>query len=247
MPDKRQHRGTHPEDKLLFAPVMLPRLCNAVADFSWLQGRNYAAKSALALVGDRYQLAQRQRLAVMRCACSDQARERRSKHRVLDSALRGQTLALDGYNILTTVEVALSGGLIFAGRDGCYRDLASMHGTFRRVEETLPAIEIIGQAMEARGVALGIWYLDSPVSNSGRLKEELLRLAAARSWRWQIEVVTNPDALLSQTHDIVVTADSVVLDACRQWHNLGRTIVDSLSPAPAIIDLSFDDTPEENS
>jgi hypothetical protein len=246
MPDKRRHRGAHPEDKLLFAPSVLPRLRSAVADYSWLLGRNYASKSALALVGDRYQLAQRQRLAVMRCACSDHFLARREQHRVLDSALHDQTLALDGYNILTTVEAALSGGLIILGRDDCYRDLASMHGTFRRVEETLPAIAIVGQAMHSYGVARGIWYLDSPVSNSGRLKEELLRVAEAYNWPWQVEVVTNPDAILSQTDDIVVTADSVILDACKRWHNLARTLIDSLSPAPLILDLNFDDISKEN-
>lgn len=246
MPDKRRHRGAHPEDELLFAPSMLPRLRAAVADYSWLLSHNYATKSALALVGDRYQLAQRQRLAVMRCACSDQSLARREQHRVLDSALRGGILALDGYNILTTVEAALSGGLIIQGRDNCYRDLASMHGTFRRVEETLPAIDTIGQAIQALGVERGIWYLDSPVSNSGRLKEELLRAATARNWPWQVEVVTNPDAVLSQTNDIVVTADSVILDSCKQWHNLGRIIVDSLSPTPSIIDFVTANTPKEN-
>jgi hypothetical protein len=121
-----------------------------------------------------------------------------------------------------------------------------MHGTFRHVEETLPAIEIVGQAMHSHGVARGIWYLDSPVSNSVRLKEELLRVASARNWPWQVEVVTNSDAILSQTDDIVVTADSVILDACKRWHNLARTLIDSLSPAPLILDLNFNDISKEN-
>jgi hypothetical protein len=121
-----------------------------------------------------------------------------------------------------------------------------MHGTFRRVEETLPAIEIIGQAIEARGVARAMWYLDSPVSNSGHLKEELLRLAATRGWPWQVEVVMSPDAVLSKTDDIVATADSVILDNCKRWHNLGRVLVDGLSLRPLIIDLSCDPGFEEN-
>jgi hypothetical protein len=132
MPDKRRHRGAHPEDKLLFAPSVLPRLRAAVADYSWLLGRNYATKSALALVGDRYQLAQRQRLATMRCACSDQSLAHREQHRVLDSALRGQTLALDGYNILTTVEAALSGGLIIQAHHSGARQLLSRPGEYAR-------------------------------------------------------------------------------------------------------------------
>ena len=43
-----------------------------MADFSWLLTRGYAEKGALKLVGDRFSLTERQRLAVMRSACSDQ-------------------------------------------------------------------------------------------------------------------------------------------------------------------------------
>jgi len=49
-----------------------------------------------------------------------------------------------------------------------------MHGTFRAVEETQPAIELIGLHLREAGVAACRWYLDSPVSNSGRLKQSLL-------------------------------------------------------------------------
>jgi hypothetical protein len=58
MPDKQRHRGAHPKDKLLFAPSMLPCLRDAVVDYSWLPGRNYVPKSALALVGRLQAMAQ---------------------------------------------------------------------------------------------------------------------------------------------------------------------------------------------
>ena len=64
MPDKRQHRGPHPHDTILFAPDAHPVLRQAAADLSWLFGRGYASVSAVKLVGDRYALNQRQRMAV---------------------------------------------------------------------------------------------------------------------------------------------------------------------------------------
>ena len=78
MPDTREHRGPHPADAELFAPALLPRLREAVADFSLLLTKGYADKSALKLVGDRFSLTQRQRLAVMRGSCSDQQLQSRS-------------------------------------------------------------------------------------------------------------------------------------------------------------------------
>ncbi len=57
MPDRRKHRGPHPEDRRLFAPEALPRLRAAAGDLSWLLSRGYAPESSLKLVGDRYALA----------------------------------------------------------------------------------------------------------------------------------------------------------------------------------------------
>src|SRR6266404_1471952 len=45
-------------------------------------------------------------------------------------------LLIDGFNLILTLESALGGGVMLVGRDGCYRDMASVHGTYRRVEET---------------------------------------------------------------------------------------------------------------
>src|SRR5215213_2775070 len=140
MPDVRHHRGPHPEDRSLFGPDWEGRLRTAVSDLSWLLSRDYASPSALKVVGDRYGLTARQRTAVMRCACTDEARAGRLAREVSVAALAGRRLWIDGYNVLTTVEAALAGGVVIVGRDGAWRDMASMHGTWRRVEETGPAI-----------------------------------------------------------------------------------------------------------
>ncbi|HYP53983.1 MAG TPA: DUF434 domain-containing protein, partial [Pyrinomonadaceae bacterium] len=74
-PDRRQHRGAHPEDERLFAPSQVAALREAVGELSWLFGRGYAPRSAVKLVGDRHSLTGRQRLAVARAACSDEQRD----------------------------------------------------------------------------------------------------------------------------------------------------------------------------
>jgi hypothetical protein len=238
MPDTRVHRGPHPDDAALFAPVMFPRLREAVADFSLLLTKGYADKSALKLVGDRFSLTQRQRLAVMRAACSDQQRQSRLERRVPVEALPGQPLAIDGYNLLITIEAALSGGLIFQGRDGCCRDLASIHGTYRKVEETIPAVKLIGEFLTQTRTAQTLWLLDSPVSNSGRLKTLITKIARENNWPWEIRLTISPDAELRTTEQIVVSTDSVILDACPQWTNLAAEIIRQRLPQTAVIHLA---------
>jgi hypothetical protein len=233
MPDKRAHRGQHPSDATLFAVDRIPNIRQAVTDYSLLLSKGYAEKSSLKLVGDRFTLTERQRLAVMRSACSDGQRASRISRQLDINAVAGQMIAIDGYNILITIEAAMSGGLIFKGRDGCCKDLASIHGTYHKVNETKPAIEMIGEFLRQTGIAETLWLLDSPVSNSGRLKTILRK----HNQDWQVELVTSPDALLIKSEKIVASSDSVILDKCGRWVDLASEIIKNRIPEAKIIDL----------
>lgn len=237
MPDTRSHRGAHPEDATLFGPDQQPTLRSALHDLCWLLDRRYALRSALTLVGDRHALTQRQRLALARAACSAEARERRLARRIPPHELARRELWIDGYNVLITVEAALGGGVVLHGRDGCFRDLASLHGTYRKVAETEPAIELVGATLAALQVAHCRWILDRPVSNSGRLKTRLTETAARRGWSWQVDLEFSPDAVLSQCAAIVATSDSAVLDRCHQWADLARHIVTAHVPSAFVVEL----------
>jgi hypothetical protein len=191
----------------------------------------------LKLVGDRYQLVARQRLAVARSACGDDQRQRRGRHQQADEALRGECLAIDGFNVITSVEAALSQGVLLQGRDGCIRDMASMHGSYKRVEETVPAIELIGQWLAGRGVGRCTWWLDQPVSNSGRLKTILRDVAAQQGWDWEVKLVADPDPLLCQETAVVASSDSQILDQAVRWVNLARAVIEARVPEVWRIEL----------
>jgi hypothetical protein len=237
MPDRRSHRGPDPEDEKLFAPSQWTILRAATGDLCWLLTRGYAVFSALELVGNRYALTRRQRVAVGRCACSDEAFQRRQLHQIDPPALRGQELWLDGYNILIAVEAALSGGVILRGCDGCYRDMAAIHARYREVEETSPALRLIGALTTEWAVRRCRWHLDRPVSNSGRLKQALLDIAAGAGWDWEVELVFNPDKILAQSDQVVATSDSAILDRCEGWINLSRLVIGKGAPRARVIDL----------
>ncbi|MBN1912112.1 MAG: DUF434 domain-containing protein [Pirellulales bacterium] len=239
MPDRRTHRGPHPGDARLFGPEAVDSLSRAATDLAWLLDRDYPATSSLKLVGDRYRLVARQRTAVARCTCSASQRDARLSRQVEQDALEGRTLWIDGYNVMTTVEAALAGGVILSARDGAYRDMASMHGSYRKVAETLPAVECLGRTLAEFRPASCVWYLDQPVSNSGRLKTILLDAAQAAGWPWQVELVPDPDRILIAAADaLVATADSAVLDACSSWFNLARATVERCVPDATMIELS---------
>ncbi len=237
MPDKRSHRGAAPEDDKLFGPSEWSALRLATSDLCWLLNRGYALPSAVELVGNRYYLAKRQRMAVARCACSDEAFKLRECRRVELPQLRGQELWLDGYNVLTAVESAMAGGVILLGCDGCVRDLASMHARYRKVEETLPALELVGEMTTNCGVSKCRWWLDRPVSNSGRLKKAIVEVATRTCRDWEVELVYNPDKILAETDQIIATSDSAILDRCQRWINLARLVISQRVPQARVVDL----------
>ncbi|MBA7480597.1 hypothetical protein ES707_16059 [subsurface metagenome] len=238
MPDKRTHRGPHPADVKLFTPAAIADLRTAIADFSLLLTKGYAEKSSLKLVGDKFSLTERQRLAIMRSACSDQQLISREKREIKIADLASQPIVIDGYNVLITIEAAMSRGVIFKGRDGCFRDLASIHGTYRKVTETIPAVQLIGDFLKESSVTDCLWLLDSPVSNSGRLKTLIGELARKNDWNWEIELLPSPDAKLIKTALVAASSDSVVLDKCRRWVNLARAIIEKKLPKARVVDLS---------
>jgi hypothetical protein len=193
--------------------------------------------SALKIVGDRYALNARQRMAVMRGACPDAAMESRMQRMRPRAWAGGKTVRIDGYNVLTTIEVALGGGVVLASRDMTYRDIASMHGSYRRVEETLPALELIGSMLADSQIGCAAWYFDQPVSNSGRLKTMMAELAEAKGWNWDIQIVPNPDVVLAKSRDAIASADSVILDACGKWINLAWEVVMEKVPQAWVVSL----------
>jgi hypothetical protein len=131
--------------------------------------------------------------------------------------------------VLITIEAALARAVLLIARDGCIRDLAGIHGTYRKVEETIPAIEIIAHVVEKLAPSEVLWLLDKPVSNSGRLKKLILEFAAEKNLNWNVELDNNPDKRLIASPHIIATSDSAVLDNCQQWINLAKTCIDTIA------------------
>lgn len=238
MPDSRGHRGADPRDAVAFGPASLPALRAAVSDLSWLLGRGYAPVSALKLVGDRWSLTERQRMAVRRSACSDADRARRQSTRLSSADLDGSELWIDGFNVLTTIESSLGGGVVIHCRDGTFRDIAGVHGTYRRVVETTPALDLLADRIAGLRVGPVRWLFDRPVSNSGRIRALVEEIARDRAAEWSVDLVDNPDQILKVATVPIATADSVILDAGPRWYNLARDVVESSGGGDRVIDLS---------
>ena len=233
----KRHRGANPKDSKCFDTEQLDKLKTALNELSWLLNHGYAINTSSELVGNRYQLTARQRMAIVRIVCTDEHITKRKAKCLPLSELKDKTVLIDGFNLLITIEAALGGGVIFNCSDGCYRDLSAVYGSYKIVAETRAAIEYIGKTLEQGAPKKVVWLFDKPVSNSGRVAGVVREIAAEYNWPFEAELTDSTDSLLSKSRHTIVTCDSAILEKTKSWSNLASITITQQIPDTWIIDL----------
>ncbi|WP_172625752.1 DUF434 domain-containing protein [Chryseobacterium panacisoli] len=216
-----RNRGKNTGDDTLFgSEKQISKLKLAVEDMRYLLTREYPEKAASELVGNRYRLKTRQIQVLRGASASDsQLYNRRLKH-IETLNLKGKTVYLDGFNVLILLESLLSEAYIFEGLDDCIRDLSGVHGTYKRVNQTLRAVGLVASFHRKNHIQKLVWIFDKPVSNSGRIKQIILEFAEQNQLNWEADLQFNPDKFLAESSEIVISSDAWILDHCKEWFNL---------------------------
>lgn len=230
-------RGKEGSDDRLFGDIkMQEKIREAIKDMSYLLSRGFSEKSSLQLVGNRYKLNTRQQQAVQGMSEASQKLIKRAENCLQPEQLANKEVMLDGFNVLILLESALSGAYLFKGLDGCYRDLSSVYGTYKKVKQTDKAIHLVADFLETNNVKKAIWIFDKPVSNSGRLKTMLREIADANNYNWEIVLDNNPDKLIAESGNIGISSDAWILDNATNWCNVVRHIVDEHIPQKNVVE-----------
>lgn len=223
-----KNRGKSSEDNSLFeSEKERLKIKSALADLHYLLSRDYPIKSSLGLVASRYKLRSRQLLALQGMACSANDIMARTKKEVGIEALSSKNIYLDGFNILIVLESFFSDAYIFKGQDGCYRDISSVHGTYKRVLQTEQVLTTVGNLFLQAGAEKITWVFDKPVSNSGKMKTMCYEVAAANNFNWDAILENSPDKYLAECNGIICSSDAWILNECTQWFNLTTTIIEN--------------------
>lgn len=216
-------RGYCPSDEIEFNDKSLTKLHKAAQDLFYLLNQGYKIKGASVFVGNHYLLSERQRLALVRAVSSKESIDKR-KEKEIKSGLENAVINIDGFNTIITLEIAFSNSTLLRCMDGTIRDLAGLRGTYKIIDKTETAIIAIGKALEKRKIRKAVFYLDAPVSNSGRLKEKILELLCDFNFEVEVNVINDVDRTLEKL-DYVVTSDAIILDKCISFYNLTKEIV----------------------
>jgi hypothetical protein len=202
----------------------------AIEDFRYLKNRNYPDKAALKLVSDHHRLNAVERNCLFRAIFSASDSQRRKAKLATTEDVKGQLLGVDWYNVLITVESYLKGYPVFISDDGLVRDSSGVHGSYKAGKITERGIaEILSVIAALKPARLEI-FLDSPISHSGDMAEQLReRLSPATSMPHQVSVFPSADYPLKSFNGIVATSDSSIIDRhqVKQVFDLARFVIES--------------------
>lgn len=234
---KSVNRGSSPKDNIWFSSEAVLKLQKAQKELLWLLNRDYNIHSVIELVGNHYQFSTRQRNALQR-ATSPKTKCRNRLLKCLHPVSASKDcLYLDGFNLIITLEVAISRGIILLCNDGTIRDIAGLRGTYKIIDKTDAVLNIIGKEFSNLSVPKAKFFLDSAVSNSGRLGAFILEHSKEWNIPVEVELSSKVDSILSKMPRIV-TSDSIILDSCTSWFNIAKKIIDDYIPSAHIINLT---------
>jgi hypothetical protein len=220
---KITRRGYVPTDEKEFKNENINKLYEASEDLLYLLNRGYKIKGTSTFIGNHYLLSERQRLALVRgISRYDDVIKRKSKE--ITNLSNIEEVHIDGFNTIITLEVALSNSLIIKSMDEAIRDLAGLRGIYSVIDKTEVAIKLIGEFLLEHKIKKAIFYLDKPVSNSGRLKMKILEILEGLEFQIEVWNIDNVDSVLKSKEN-VVSSDAIILDNCISWINLNMHII----------------------
>jgi hypothetical protein len=190
-----------------------PHLPDAAADFRFLLGRGYPRQNALTLVGNRYGLSHTARQLLHRGVFAPVvAAARRAKLRRLRD-VPGRPLALDGHNVLITLECAGRGLPLVAADDGFIRDVGEISGAFQVSPATDRVLDLLADYLaENKAGPVDVFY-DAPLSRSGELARRTREVFVSRNLAVQAAAVPVPERRLADFPGAIATSDTALIDA----------------------------------
>jgi hypothetical protein len=200
-------------------------LQNAAEDFRYLLNRRYPRKPALELVGNRYGLTFDERHLLHRGVFSSKDSQARRKKKISIQGVRNKDLAIDGHNVLITIEAGLSGRPLVLGDDGYVRDISGLSGSFKKTKRTEEAIQFIIRTLKQWKPRKTLFLLDAPISMSGKLAEEIRDRLKQENLLGDAMAVKVPEKILIGFPGVVATSDTAIIDQSKNVLDLAGYIL----------------------
>lgn len=210
-------------------------LQKAAEDFRYLLNKGYPRKAALELVGNRYGLTSDDRHLLHRGVFSNSDSKSRQKKIISIKEVQNKDLAIDGHNIVITIEAGLSGRPLISGDDGFIRDISGLSGSFRKTETTEKAIQFIIHAIKKIKPCHTLFLFDAPISMSGKLAQEVRSWLKKENLPGDAMAVKVPEKILIGFPGVIATSDTAIIDQSKKGLDLAGYILKKRTKLESLI------------
>jgi len=177
------------------------------------------------LVGNRYELTFDERHLLHRGIFSDVDSKSRQKKRIPVGRIRNREFAIDGYNVIITIEAGLSGRPLILGDDGFIRDISNLSGNFKKTERTEKALQSVLDILKRATPHQTLFLFDAPISNSGKLAQEVRSKLRRENLPGDAMAVKVPEKILIGFPGVIATSDTAIIDRSKEVVDLAGDII----------------------
>lgn len=198
---------------------------DAADDLRYLLSRGYNREGSVSFVGDKYQLDRTERLVLYRAVYDSKTAEEHSRKKLQIDAVAEKVLAVDGYNVIITIESMLMDKPLILCDDGFVRDVSAVHGSHKPTGFTEDALKTILSFLRAHKPLRVGFFFDSQVSHSGELASMTRRLLEDHAISGKTEAVKKADTSALEYGEIVASSDAVLVEKAKRLVDLAGELV----------------------
>jgi hypothetical protein len=218
-------------------PALIKDFQKAAQDFRYLLNRGYPRKATLELVGNRYGLTFDERHLLHRGVFSNSDSRLRREKKISTQEVRNKDLAIDGHNVVITIEAGLSGRPLILGDDGFIRDISGLSGSFKKTETTEKAIQFIIHAIKKIKPRQTLFLFDAPISMSGRLAQEIRSRLKGERLPGDAMAVKVPEKILIGFRGVIATSDTAIIEQSKKVLDLPGYILREKTKLESLVQL----------
>jgi hypothetical protein len=208
---------------------MSNNLFEAARDLRYLLSRGYTRESAIRFVTGRRRVTLRERHVLMRGVYDEVAAESRRRKLLKIDEIRGEIVAVDGYNLLITVESMLDNRLLVQCDDHLTRDISAVFGKHRITARTTQALSMILQTLKVHDPKEVRFMYDKQVSRSGELASKTRELMSELQIRGTARTALKTDVATLRSGGVTISTDSFVVQKAKRVLDLAGELAREMS------------------
>ena len=205
-------------------------LRDAIIDMRYLLNRGYNRKSAADYVASRYSLTKYGRAILYRGVFSEKQAISHLHKLVYPKDLDNKIVAIDGFNVLITLETALNNKLLIKCDDGFIRDVSAVFGNFKPSKNTINALKLILDFILNYHPTRILLFLDSPISYSGELALKIRNIFKRKGIAGTAKTVKRGDVEVLLKGDVIASSDSIIIERAKAMFDLAGQIIEQKYP-----------------